>query len=443
MTAGQVSEQDDLLALRGDLDRARSVLTRVAGRTDDLLDTLPEPGRRTPEQRAMALAALDAARVARTAFLAEHVEAVYNELTRDLTEHLRVTELVQAAATAVPGLVPSGEQVAAERALPQAEKQGREIDEGIFLHHVLRSPASGNHLLDSMLRPTAAALGLLPRFRETGRVDLPAVQVERTGAVARLTLCRSDALNAENVQQVEDMETAVDLTLLDPEVEVGLVRGGRMIHPRYRDRRVFSAGIDLKALHGGEIPLTGFLVRRELGYIHKLVRGVLVDDNSWSAPMMEKPWVAVVDGFAIGGGCQLLLVFDQVLAAADAYVSLPAAQEGIVPGASNYRLTRAVGPRCARQIVLGGRRIFAGEPEARLLIDECHDGPDLDAAAERATERLRGAAVVVNRRMLNLAEDPPDMFRRYMAEFVLQQAFRIYSPDVIDKVSRFSTAPHG
>jgi thioesterase DpgC len=93
--------------------------------------------------------------------------------------------------------------------------------------------------------------------------------------------------------------------------------------------------------------------------------------------------------------------------------------------------------------VLGGRRIFAGEPEARLLIDECHDGPDLDAAAERATERLRGAAVVVNRRMLNLAEDPPDMFRRYMAEFVLQQAFRIYSPDVIDKVSRFSTAPHG
>jgi thioesterase DpgC len=45
--------------------------------------------------------------------------------------------------------------------------------------------------------------------------------------------------------------------------------------------------------------------------------------------------------------------------------------------------------------------------------------------------------------MLNLAEDPPDMFRRYMAEFVLQQAFRIYSPDVIDKVSRFSTAPHG
>jgi (3,5-dihydroxyphenyl)acetyl-CoA 1,2-dioxygenase len=69
-----------------------------------------------------------------------------------------------------------------------------------------------------------------------------------------------------------------------------------------------------------------------VGYIHKLLRGVLASGGErWDTPSAEKPWLAVVDGFAIGGGMQLLLVFDQVLAASDAYFSLPAADEGIIP----------------------------------------------------------------------------------------------------------------
>jgi hypothetical protein len=59
-----------------------------------------------------------------------------------------------------------------------------------------------------------------------------------------------------------------------------------------------------------------------VGYIHKLLRGVLASGGErWDTPSAEKPWLAVVDGFAIGGGMQLLLVFDQVLAASDAYFS--------------------------------------------------------------------------------------------------------------------------
>jgi (3,5-dihydroxyphenyl)acetyl-CoA 1,2-dioxygenase len=128
---------------------------------------------------------------------------------------------------------------------------------------------------------------------------------------------------------------------------------------------VFSAGLNLKALHAGNIALVDFLLRRELGYIHKFMRGILVEDGScWQSPTVAKPWVAAVDGFAIGGGMQLLFVFDHVLAAADAYFSLPAAQEGIVPGAANFRLARCVGPRLSRQIVLEGRRIWASEPAA-------------------------------------------------------------------------------
>jgi thioesterase DpgC len=155
---------------------------------------------------------------------------------------------------------------------------------------------------------------------------------------------------------------------------------------------------------------------------------------------VEKPWVAAVDTFAIGGGAQILLVFDCVLAASDAYFSLPAAKEGIIPGASNFRLGRAVGPRLARQLILGGRRLRASEPEARFVFDEVHESEALDEAVEAALRRLRGSAVLANRRMLNLAEESQSEFRTYMADFALQQSFRLYSPDVIDKVGRFAAS---
>ena len=433
--------QDTIGAVRGDLVRARLALSEAAERTDELIASLPQPGERSLPEQATAKAAHDAARETRGLFMDAHAEAVYDELTDCRDRYSRVPELVAAAAAAFPGLVPTAEQMAAERARPQASKEGREIDQGIFLRGVLRSPVAGPHLLDAMLRPTPRALRLLPEFSRTGQADLGSVRVERRDGAARLTMCRDDCLNAEDNQQVDDMETAVDLALLDPGVRAGLLRGGEMSHPRYRGKRVFSAGINLKALHAGGISLVDFLLRRELGYIHKLVRGVLAEDGPrWQSPTSAKPWVAAVDGFAIGGGMQLLLVFDHVIAASDAYLSLPAAQEGIVPGAANFRLARCVGPRLSRQVILEGRRIWASEPAARLLVDEVVEPPELGEAAERSLDRLQSPAVVANRRMLNLAEEPLDEFRRYMAEFAVQQALRLYSEDVIGKVGRFSAA---
>lgn len=429
----------DLRAVRSDLADARRALTRAAYEADAALAALPAAGSRSSEERASADTVTDGVRTLRAAFLRTHVDAVYDELTANRTNHLRVGELAQAAATAFPGLVPDAGRLAAERARAQAAKAGHEIDQGIFFRHVLGSPRSGAHLLDAMLRPTPRALDLLPQYSRTGRLHLPSVRLDRDDGVARLTLCRDDCLNAEDGAQVDDMETVVDLALLDPQVEVGLVRGGTMSHPRYAGKRVFSAGINLKALHGGGIPLVDFLLRRELGYIHKLWRGVLLDDGTgWRSRTLEKPWAAVVDGFAIGGGAQLLLVFDHVLAAADAYFSLPAAKEGIIPGASNFRLGRGGGARFSRGLILRGRRIRATEPDARLLVDEVWESEDLDEATERALRGLRGPAVLANRRMLNLAEESPDAFRLYMAEFALQQALRLVSEDVIEKVGRFT-----
>jgi thioesterase DpgC len=431
--------EEDLRAMRGDLATARVALAAAAAHTEDLLAILPAPPKRTTAQRTAAAEAIDITRTLRETFLRTHIDAVHDELTAGRARHLRLAELAEAAALAFPGLVPTAAQLDSERTRTQVGKEGHEIDQGLFFSHLLRSSTAGAHLLESMLRPTPRALDLLERFTATGRVDLGSVRLERTGAVARLTMTGHDRLNAEDNQQVDDMETAVDLALLDPDVEVCLLRGGEMTHPRYRGRRIFSAGINLKALSGGGISLVDFLLRRELGYIHKIQRGLLVGDStSWRPATVEKPWVAAVDGFAIGGGMQLLLVFDHVLAAADSYLSLPAAKEGIVPGAANFRLTRAAGPRLSRQVILDGRRVHAGEPEAALFIDEVHEPDELDLAIERSLDRLRGQAVVANRRMLNLAEEPVDAFRLYMAEFALQQSLRLYSGDVIHKVGRFT-----
>lgn len=428
----------DVAAVGGPLTEARRTLARAANWAEARLAGLPQPRERDAEQQAAAAAAHASIRTLRSAFLDRHVQAVYTELAAG--GPLRVAELCTAAADAFPGLVPDARQLAAERALAQQDKEGREIDQGLFLGAVLASPYAGPRLLEAMSRPTPRALELLPEYRRTGELDLGSVRLRREDGAARITLCREDSLNAEDDRQVEDMETAVDLVLLDPASEVGLLRGGPMSHPRHRGRRIFCAGINLKALHSGGISLTGFLLRRELGYINKIYRGLSAGDHApdWHDRTVQKPWVAAVDGFAIGGGMQLLLVFDHVIAAADSYLSLPAADEGIVPGAANLRLSRIAGARVARQVILSGRRLHASDPDARAILDEVVEPEAMDEAVDRALARLRGEAVSANRRMLNLAEEPTEEFMRYMAAFSVQQALRLYSPDVLRKAGTFA-----
>ena len=156
--------------MRGDLSRARRVLAEAAKHTDDLIASLPEPvgaiaqsNARPPLRRTMRYAPF-AARL-----LDVHAEAVYDELTGCRGRYLRLPELVESAAIAFPGLVPTADQMTAERACPQARKEGREIDQGIFLRGMLRSPVSGPHLLERHAAADAssapAAAGVQPDRR--------------------------------------------------------------------------------------------------------------------------------------------------------------------------------------------------------------------------------------------------------------------------------------
>jgi thioesterase DpgC len=410
-----------------DADAACGFLT--AG--EALLRRLPPRLRRTDREQAAAHAIADALNAARERFLRAHVDAVYAALTAGLTRQVRDEQLLFDAAERFPGLTPTRAAVAAELERRLADKEGAEIAQGVFLAHVLSSPRAGGHLIDAMLRPTGEALERLEAFRATGAADLGQVQVSRQGAAGVLELRNPRHLNAEDDTTLAASECAVDLILLDPDIEVGVLRGGRVDHPRYRDARVFGAGLNLTRLYHGHIPFL-FFVTRELGYVHKLYRGL-------TEPAGEKLWIATAETYAIGGACQLLHVVDHVIASRGCRLYLPARKEGIIPGASPLRLPRFVGDRLARRAILSGLEFEAGTPEGDLLCDEVVEADAVDAALSARLDALTGSGLVssaANRRALRIGQEPLDLFREYMSVYAREQANCYLSPALVRNLER-------
>jgi (3,5-dihydroxyphenyl)acetyl-CoA 1,2-dioxygenase len=372
----------------------------------------------------------------RTRFLRDHAERLYDELTGGYSEELRVEELVFRAAERYPGLVPSRGEIAAERELIQGRKSGAELDQGLLLSHLLARPRPGRHLVHAMLRPTAKALELVGAFRRTGEADLGLAHLRRDGRTGHVEIRNPRFLNAEDDATTAALEVAADLVLLDPEIEVGVLRGGVVDHPRHAGRRVFNSGLNLTHLYQGQISFVDFMMARELGLVSKIYRGQWLHDDFESGleDTHEKPWIACVESWAIGGGCQLLLVMDRVLAERGSYFNLPARKEGIVPGASNRRLTRFLGDRLARQAIMFERAFDPDSAEGRLLCDEVVEPGAMDRAIERDAEQLTSSGVVsaaANRKAIRLGEETVDEFRQYLAVYAREQVRCLYSPALI------------
>jgi (3,5-dihydroxyphenyl)acetyl-CoA 1,2-dioxygenase len=406
-----------------------------------LLASLPKKPRRNEVERPAAEAIFSAARAARDRFLAAHAPAVYGELTAGCTRFVRIEELVYLAAKTLPGLVPSRDEVDAEASLDQRDKDGVEIDQGIFLSRVLADERAGLHLCHAMLLPRADSGAHGATFTAKGVLDLGAARLERKGKAVYLTAGNPRFLNAEDDTTLDATEIAVDVAILDGASELVVLRGDKVEHPKYRDRPVFGAGINLTHLYRGKIPFLWFL-RRDLGYVHKILRGVAGPDSfpddvhGFGA---EKQWVAAVDTFAIGGHCQLLLVMDYVLAAADAFMTLPARKEGIVPGLANLRLPRFTGDRIARQAIQYGRRLDCDSPEGRMICSEIVQLDEMDVAVERVVSGLTNAgpvSAVSNRRALRVGQEPIDLFRRYCSVYAREQAHCHFSPALIKNLER-------
>jgi thioesterase DpgC len=293
-----------------------------------------------------------------------------------------------------------------------------------------------------MSQPTARALDLHDEFARTGTVDLEPIHVHRDGVIGRVTFENHEYLNSEDDRSTAALEVAVDLVLLDDAIEVGVLRGGVSPHPKHAGRRIFSSGINLTHLYDGQISLIEFMIERELGAVGKMFRGH--DLGPYDEPDLElrreKPFIAAVESFAIGGGCQLLLVMDRVIAQAGSYFSLPARKEGIVPGCAPMRLPRLVGERLTRQAIFFNRAIDPDSPEGRLLADEVVTGTDaMDDAIEHAAAELTSAgttSLIANRRAMRTTQEPVDTFRRYMSVYAREQAYCLYSPALIDNLER-------
>jgi thioesterase DpgC len=380
-------------------------------------------------------------RAIRQAFLRSHAEGVYEELTDGYRKEIRVEELVFAAAERFPGLAPTREQIAAERQLKQADKAGHELDQGLLLAHVLARPLPGTHLCHVMLRPRPEALERAEKFRATGKADLGLATVERVGRAGHVELRNLRFLNAEDDGATAALEIGVDLVLLDPACEVGVLRGSVVDHPRYAGRRVFNAGINLTHLYHGGISFVNFMIAREMGLVAKIQRGLWLSDD-WQSGLedtAEKAWIAAVEAFAIGGGCQLLLVMDRVIAERSAYFSLPARREGIIPGNANQRLHRFIGDRLARQAIMFERSFPVDDPLTAGLCDRVVDGGGMDAAIADDAGQLTSSGVVAsaaNRKMIRLGQEPIDQFRRYMAVYSREQSLCMYAPALIENLER-------
>ncbi len=172
------------------------------------------------------------------------------------------------------------------------------------------------------------------------------VIVDKDGAIAVVTLNRPQALNALSYGLVKDLSLAMQELDQDPEVRVIVVTGGD---------KVFAAGADIKEM-ADKGPFDS-MVQERLAYRDKINK-------------IAKPVIAAVIGFALGGGCELAMSCDIIVAAENARFGQPEVNLGIIPGSGGtQRLTHLLGKHRAMELVLTGDMLNATDAERFGLVN--------------------------------------------------------------------------
>ena len=184
-------------------------------------------------------------RESREALKLRHAQAVYGALTKDQTKFVRADVLAYEAAALVPGLTPTRPAGLRARREVQRDKDGIEVDQGIFFAHILARPDTGARFCHAMLLPRVEALARLNEFTVRGAVDLGTASVMRQGKAATVLMHNPRYLNAEDEATLQQTEICVDLAILDPKSELCVLRGDVVDNPKYEGQRVFSTGINL------------------------------------------------------------------------------------------------------------------------------------------------------------------------------------------------------
>ena len=190
---------------------------------------------------------------------------------------------------------------------------------------------------------------------------------ERDGRKAILTFTREDRLNALDAQTFRDLLVTLDQIEADREIGVLLLTGRG---------RAFVAGADI----------TGYVDRTVLEYVEFQRLGRLVYDR---LERLRQPVIAAVNGYALGGGFELVLVADLVVAAEHATFGLPEAKLGLLPGGGGtQRLPRLVGRNKAKELLMTADFITAAEAKELGIVNRVVPAEELLPAAHALADRI-------------------------------------------------------
>ncbi|WP_322488423.1 enoyl-CoA hydratase-related protein [Chloroflexus sp.] len=195
--------------------------------------------------------------------------------------------------------------------------------------------------------------------------DEPLVISSVEGPIAILTLNRPQVLNALSPALIDDLIRHLEMYDVDDSIRAIIITGAG---------RAFAAGADIKAMANAtpiEMLTSGMIAR-------------------WARiAAIRKPMIAAVNGYALGGGCELAMMCDIILASETAQFGQPEINIGIIPGAGGtQRLTRALGPYRAMEMVLTGATISAQEASAHGLVNRVCPPETLLDEARRVAQTI-------------------------------------------------------
>lgn len=206
--------------------------------------------------------------------------------------------------------------------------------------------------------------------RVTGGPEFETILLERKGRVGVITLNRPKALNALNAQVLADITAALTELELDDEIGAVVLTGSE---------RAFAAGADIKEMQT------------------KSYMDMFITDHfgGWDrVSAFRKPLIAAVAGYALGGGCELAMMCDILIAADTAKFGQPEIKLGVIPGmGGSQRLTRAVGKAKAMDLILTGRNMDAEEAERAGLVSRIVPAADLLNTAIEVAETIAGMSL--------------------------------------------------
>ena len=219
-------------------------------------------------------------------------------------------------------------------------------------------------------------------------MDLQTLIVETADGVTLIRLNRPQALNALNGQLMDELTTVIDAAEADDAVRCLIITGSE---------KAFAAGADIREMAS------------------KTYAEVLAEDfitRNWeSVARCRKPVIAAVAGFALGGGCELAMMCDFVIAADNAKFGQPEINLGVIPGAGGtQRLTRFAGKSKAMDMVLTARMMDAGEAERCGLVSRVVPLADLLPVAMEAARKIAALspnAVMIAKELVQAAYETP------------------------------------